>query len=148
MKKEKIINAAVYVRTATKNNKSKIRIRRQLSEIKKYANKNGYKISEVYTDKGFSGNAPDRPALRQLHEDAKLDKWNIVLIHDISRLARSSVIYKQIENNLQKNGVKIISITGPNDLLTLDISSIFNDCYKKNLSECIKAGIARRKQQK
>ena len=82
MKNTKIINAAVYIRTGAGNNKSKHKIKRQLSDIKKYANKNGYKISEVYTDKGFSGIAPNRPALTQLHKDAELGKWKIVLIHD------------------------------------------------------------------
>lgn len=84
----KSINAVAYARTGKKNNKSKWKIKKRLSEIEKYAQKNGYMILERYIDEGFGGDAPNRPALLRLHEDAKLGKWKIVLVSDMSRLAR------------------------------------------------------------
>lgn len=110
MKNIKLLNAVAYARTGIKNCRSNNRIKRQLSEIKKYADKNDFIISKEYIDKGFDGNAPDRPALHQLHKDAELGAWKTVLIYNMSRLARDPEIYKQIERNLKKNGVKIISI--------------------------------------
>ncbi|MCX6723155.1 MAG: recombinase family protein [Candidatus Staskawiczbacteria bacterium] len=148
MKKTKLMNAVAYARTAIKNNKSNNRIKRQLSEIEKYANKNGYKISKVYADNGFGGNAPDRPALHQLHKDAELGKWKVVLIHDLSRLARSSVIYKQIENNLQKNGVKIVSTFGADNSPMIDlINNMCSPFCMDREPARIKAKIAIKKQQ-
>ena len=148
MKTKKIINAVAYARSGTKNNKANSKIKWQLSKIEKFAQENWYVVLKKYVDKGFGGNAPDRPALHQLHKDAELGKWKVVLIHDLSRMARSSVIYKQIESNLQKNGVKIISIAGPNDLLLLDINSAFATHYSRSISERTKTGIVMRKQQK
>jgi len=67
----------------------------------------------VYTDKGFSGKTPDRPALRQLHKDAELGEWKIVLVSDMTIIARDPEIYIRIKNNLQKNDVEIFSMNYP-----------------------------------
>lgn len=144
----KSTNAVAYARVGARDDKSRNKIKRQFSEIEKYAQKNGYMILKKYSDEGFSGNAPDRPALHQLHEDAKLGEWKIVLIYDMSRITRNSKIYQRIKNNLQKNGVKIISLSWPHDLLSLDLISMFDAEHKRSLSKRIKTGIACKKQRK
>ena len=148
MKNTKLVNAVAYARIGEKNHKSNSKIKWQFSKIEKYAQENGYVISKKYIDKGFSGNAPDRPALHQLHEDAKLGEWKIVLVSDMSRLARDSEIYIRIKSNLQKNGVEIVSINDPNKFLERILTNAYFVHEHMAGSEDIKAGIARRKQRK
>ncbi|KKP30987.1 MAG: hypothetical protein A2312_02240 [Candidatus Staskawiczbacteria bacterium RIFOXYB2_FULL_32_9] len=142
MKNSKSKNAVAYVRTATKNNTL---INKQLSEIKKYATKNGYKISKEYIDSGYSGNESNRPAIVELLKDSKSDAHKAVLIFDFSRIARNPIIYNMIKTDFQKNGVKIISITDSDNSPSLFMDDMFASQHSRLLSKSIKAGIARKK---
>src|SRR6266702_265729 len=62
-----IIRVALYVQLSTFNNQDP---EMQLSELREYAARRGWQISEEYTDQGVSGCKESRPALNRLMSDA------------------------------------------------------------------------------
>ena len=82
---------AIYVRVSTTEQALEgYSIPAQLSLLKKYAETYKYIIYKIYQDAGISGkNIEDRPGLLQLIEDAKLEKFDLVMIWKLSRLSRS-----------------------------------------------------------
>jgi site-specific DNA recombinase len=58
-----IIQVALYARVSTLNNQDP---EMQLSELREYAVRRGWQISEEYIDQGVSGCEESRPALNRL----------------------------------------------------------------------------------
>jgi DNA invertase Pin-like site-specific DNA recombinase len=82
------MNIFIYARTAQK---SQNKIEAQVQACKEFATKEGYEISEVFIDDGFSGISDDRPSYKKLLEAAKQGDTVIVssagsLYRDTSKL--------------------------------------------------------------
>src|SRR5258708_7724130 len=76
--------AAIYMRVSTTEQKTDM----QLRDLTQYAAKRGYEIFRTYEDV-ISGATNKRPALRELMNDAKKRKFDIVLVWKFDRFARS-----------------------------------------------------------
>ncbi|MDD4993532.1 MAG: recombinase family protein [Paludibacter sp.] len=77
--------AAIYVRISTQSQHTD----RQKEELIKLAENEGYDVVDTYTDilSGFK-DEEHRPELKRLIEDCKLQKFNLVLFSEFSRLSR------------------------------------------------------------
>jgi site-specific DNA recombinase len=87
-------------------------IPRQFDEIKKYAERNGYKIVRQYADEGMSGDATDRTGFNKLIRDAeRKGDFDVILVWDQNRFSRFDTItanhYWYI---LREAGVSIVSV--------------------------------------
>ena len=60
----------------------------QRDNLISFAKNNGWEIVKVYQDDGISGYTSERPTLRKLLREAKLKKFNIVLVYKIDRFSR------------------------------------------------------------
>ena len=143
-KEVKLLYVVGYVRTATKKQRLAGATEMQMGAIGKYAKDNGYTIKEMYIDEGFSGNIPKRPALQRMREDAKKKQFSHVVIYDCARLSRNYLLYKKLEAELKRSGIKIVSVTDINDQMTERIRGVFADYERKAHSARIKLGIASR----
>lgn len=81
------MKAVIYIRISS----TKQHTDRQYAELEQYATNKGYTIVEKYEDKisGFKDEEL-RPSLAKLIEDAKTDKFDIILISELSRLSRKT----------------------------------------------------------
>jgi len=61
----------------------------QLRELREYAERRGWEITETYTDTGVSGSKDSRPALNRLMADACQRKFDAVLVWKLDRFGRS-----------------------------------------------------------
>ena len=72
----------------------------------------GWQGSAVqYDDGGFSGGNLDRPALKQLLDDIKAGKINIVVVYKIDRLTRSLTDFSKLVEVFDEYGVTFVSVT-------------------------------------
>jgi len=68
-------------------------------------------VAERYDDGGWSGGNMDRPALRQLLEDVKVGKIDIIVVYKVDRLTRSLADFAKIVEILDGHGASFVSVT-------------------------------------
>lgn len=103
-----ITRVALYARVSTFNNQDP---GMQLAELREYADRRGWQISEEYTDQGVSGSKESRPALNRLMADACRRHFDAILVWKIDRFGRwfdqaiylSQQDYQYIVNRLEKD---------------------------------------------
>lgn len=70
-----------------------------------------WKVVHIYKDSAYSGTLDenDRPALKEMLNDAREKKFDMVILFAIDRLARDLRITLDLINQLKKSGVGIVS---------------------------------------
>lgn len=107
---------ATYLRVSTDDQKNSATIENQIKILEDFLKKNSqFKVYKWYKDDGVSGTIPfsDRPVGKQLIEDAKNKKFEIVLVTRTDRFGRSMIgILKAIEI-LESLNIKFQAILEP-----------------------------------
>ena len=103
------MNAAAYARYSTDHQTSSS-IEYQMSKIWEYCQKNGISFVKRYEDKAYSGTNTDRPAFRQLCEDAREHRFEAVVIYDITRGSRDISDWFSFRKDMALLGIKVISV--------------------------------------
>ena len=80
------LKVALYIRTSAENQRESIKLTEELTT---YSKSHNYEIYDKYIDFGVSGITTERPALTNLLEEAKVHKFDMVLVTKIDRFARS-----------------------------------------------------------
>lgn len=68
-------------------------------------------IPTQYNDGGFSGGNMERPAFKELLEDTKANKIDIVVVYKVDRLTRSLMDFAKIIEVFDAHGASFVSIT-------------------------------------
>ena len=145
--------AVIYVRLSREDEdkidskKESRSIENQIKTLKTFAQEQGFFIREIYSDDGYSGADFNRPAFNKLLKDLELNKFDVILIKDLSRLGRSlHRVGELIENIFPQKGIRVISVNDKYDSRTYndDISIVFksflNDYYLREFrKKCKKA---------
>src|SRR5471030_2640600 len=102
------MNIAIYTRKSiyVENSES---IGTQIDLCKLYFK--GEHEFEIFEDEGFSGKNTNRPAFKRLMALCKMGKIEAVAVYKIDRIARNIVDFVNIFDELDKLGIKLISIT-------------------------------------
>jgi site-specific DNA recombinase len=66
---------------------------------------------EIYDDGGFSGGNMDRPGLKQLLEDIRAGRIDVVVVYKIDRLTRSVADFARIVDVFDAAGTSFVSVT-------------------------------------
>lgn len=107
---------ALYLRVSTDDQKTAATIENQIRELEEYLKQNPqFKVYKWYKDDGVSGTIPftERPAGKQLIEDAKAKKFEMVLVTRTDRFGRSMIgILKSVEI-LENLNIKFRAILEP-----------------------------------
>ncbi|MFX0561118.1 recombinase family protein [Tepidibacillus infernus] len=114
------IKAALYARVSTEEQaKEGYSIAAQIAEIRRYADQNGFEIVDEYVDEGASGKSiAGRPQMKRLLRDANQQKFGVVIIYKIDRLARKLKDALEISETLERNNVNLISLNEKFDTTT------------------------------
>ena len=99
---------AMYYRVS-KRSRNDVRMQRRV--CKEYCLKHKMKFVGEYSDKGVSGRARNRPALKKLLCDIDNGKINQVLVYKIDRLGRDFSSLNSLIDNFDNKGVKLVSVT-------------------------------------
>lgn len=146
------LKAALYARVSTEEQaKEGYSIAAQISEIKKYAEQNGFEIVDEYVDEGASGKSiAGRPQMKRLLKDASQQKFGVVIIYKIDRLARKLKDALEISETLERNNVNLISLNEKFDTTTafgrtaFQMICSFAELERNNIVERVKLGMEQR----
>lgn len=104
MKTQKV---AIYVRVSTSGQT----VENQERELLAHCQRQGWQVFEIYRDEGFSGAVADRPALKEMMADARLGRFNLLVVWKIDRLARSISHLLEVLTELKELGIGFVSLT-------------------------------------
>ncbi len=98
-----------YVRSATKNSLS---ISEQKKCIRQYCKTQGYKLSRVFVDNGYSGININRPGFQELLMETAKQNISKVISVDMTRLSRGLLNYSFIKSEFKKHKVEVVFTNG------------------------------------
>ena len=132
--------AGVYARYSSENQRPES-IEDQVRACRVGARQRGFVILEdhVYTDRATSGAIADRPGLIALREAAKQHAFDVVLVDDLSRLARDNVQMLLLIDDLEYDGIRVVSVADQLDasdeqaLLGIQVRGVFNELLLSDL---------------
>jgi len=147
MSTSKDTKVALYLRVST-GGQSVANQRRELENMAKRA---GWKLVEVYQDKGISGakGRNGRPDLDRMLNDATRRRFKKLLVWDLSRLGRSLRDLISITDHFQELGINLyvhkdaIDTSTTSGRLFFHIVGAIGEFERERISERINAGLAR-----
>ena len=101
------MDTAIYARVSTTDQNCDL----QLSELREYAKRRGWRIVGEYVDTGWSGAKASRPQLDKLMADAARRKFAVILAWKIDRFSRSTQHFYEQLGRLTSWGVRFIAVT-------------------------------------
>lgn len=103
---------AAYCRVSTEKEEQLDSLAHQKEFFLEYARKNGHELFHLYADEGISGTSlKKRTEFQRLMNDAQKGLFELVVVKDISRVARNTVDFLQSIRKLKTMGVNMIFIT-------------------------------------
>lgn len=132
--------AAIYARYSSENQRAES-IEDQVAACRHLAGQRGFTIVEdhVYSDQAQSGARKDRPGLAALLRSAESGQFQVLLVDDLSRLARDNYLMLSVLAELHFAGVRVVSVADGLDshdeeaTLGIQIRGIFNELQLRDL---------------
>jgi DNA invertase Pin-like site-specific DNA recombinase len=119
----------------------------QLVELREYAARRGWHVTEEYVDHGVSGASENRPALNRLMADAKQRRFDVVAVWKIDRFGRSLKHLVNALAELESLGIAFVSLKDSLDLTTASGRLLFQlvaamaEFERSLIQERVRAGI-------
>ncbi|RKD27904.1 site-specific DNA recombinase [Caminicella sporogenes DSM 14501] len=138
------MKGAIYSRKSKFTSKGES-TKNQIEMCKEYA-KNHFNINEfiIYEDEGFSGGDAKRPEFIKMLEDAKKNKFKILICYRLDRISRNISDFSNLIELLQNNGISFVSIREQFDTSTpmgramMYIASVFAQLERETIAERIR----------
>lgn len=140
-----MVRIAAYCRVSTDKNDQLNSLENQISFFQEYAASNNCRLVQIYADKGLSGTTlKNRKELINLLRDAHEDRFDLVVIKDISRLARNAIDFLTSIRQLKSLGISCKFVTSnlstEDGELILGIMALVAQEESANLSKRVKFG--------
>ena len=124
---------------------------RQSTYIKKFAFENAFQLERIFTEKGISGVVDKRPAFSEMIAFADAHNIKIIIIEDMTRLARELLLQMQLATFIASKGIDLYSTnTGENISRAIyddpmrkamvQIQGVFSELERSTLSKRMIAG--------
>jgi DNA invertase Pin-like site-specific DNA recombinase len=139
-----VTRVALYARVSTLNGQDP---EMQLSELREYAARRGWTVSDEYVDKGICGAKDSRPQLNRLMADAHRRAFDAVLVWKIDRYGRSLKHLVNALADLAAYGVAFISfrdnldLSTPSGRLMFQIIGAMAEFERSLIQERVRAGL-------
>jgi DNA invertase Pin-like site-specific DNA recombinase len=143
------MKVALYLRVSTEEQTTS----NQEIELKKYCEREGYEIYNIYRDEGISGSKTSRPSLDLMLQDMRKKMFEAIIVWKFDRLGRSTAHLLQVLEELKNKNVRLIATSQNIDTNTpmgkffFTILSGFAEMEREMIRERIKLGLERRKKQ-
>lgn len=154
-----IWKVALYVRLSREDEEDKIEsnsVTNQKTLLMEYLkNNNEFVIYDIYVDDGYSGTDFDRPDFQRLLNDMKDNKFNTIIVKDLSRLGRNYIeVGNYIEQIFPLFKIRFISV---NDMIDsyknpasvnnviVPFKNLMNDEYCRDISMKIRSAFNTKK---
>lgn len=138
-------NAVIYARYSS-HNQREASLEQQISECRKYAEQNGYTITEVYQDAAISGKTDARPAFQRMMHDARKEKFDYIIAWKSNRIGRNMTQAMVNMAKLAEYGVECLYVEEDFDntasgRFALRSMMNVNQFYSENMAEDITRGL-------
>ena len=138
------MKAAIYVRVSTSDQHNEI----QIKELTDYVARRGWELAGVYQDQ-MSGAKAQRPGLDALMADARLHKFDAVIVWKLDRFGRSLINCVAGIQELTAAGVRFIAVSqgldtdaaNPTSRLLLHILAAVAEFERELIKERVSAGL-------
>jgi len=138
------MKAALYVRVSTSDQNCKL----QLSDLEHFIGRVGWECAGVYQD-AISGAKASRPGLDRMMADARLRKFDSVVVWKLDRFGRSLVHCVGAIQELQALGIRFIAISqgldtdksNPTSQLLMHILAAVAQFERELIHERVSAGM-------
>ena len=149
-KKEKspvqIITGFIYARYSPGPQQTEASIEGQVRECKEYAERNGIRIINIYSDSKQTGRNSDRAGFQQMLRDCKRGGVSVVLVWKIDRFGRNRAEIAQHRAMLKLAGVKVVSVMehipdSPEGIILESVLEGMAEYYSANLAENVRRGL-------
>ena len=123
----------------------------QLSALREYIGRRGWRLAEEYIDEGVSGSKERRPSLDRLMVGAKRRAFDAVVVFRFDRFARSVTHLARGLDEFRALGVEFVSLHEAVDTSTtmgramFHIAGAFAELEREIIRERVKAGLANAK---
>jgi len=118
----------------------------QQGQLKKYCESQGWEIFQTYVDPGYTGKDDNRPGLKRLLADAKLNLFEKVVVYKLDRLSRKLRLLLELEEKLKECGVALFSIKESIDTsfaigrTVFQVLGLVSEWERENIVERTKSG--------
>ncbi|MCP4605897.1 MAG: recombinase family protein [Proteobacteria bacterium] len=143
---DQALRVGIYARVSSGEQVEGHSIEAQLRITREFAEHKGWIVVHEYIDPGFSGTNDERPAFKQIIDDATAGDIQVIAFHKLDRFSRSiSDILKNFRK-LEGLGILLASATEPFDFTTphgkahFHMLAVFAQWYIDNLSAETKKG--------
>ncbi len=140
-------NVLDYGRLSRDEDKDLHSLTNQMDILRDYSIKNGYNIVGEYFDDNVSGMTFDRKGLdKMLDKIEEHSNIQAIIVKDLSRLGRHRIKTALLIEQLERKGVRILSVTEGIDTsnedhdLEIAIKQMMNDFYAKDIQRKIRFG--------
>jgi len=131
-----------YGRVSTEEKDQRLALQRQKEELEEYINSQlEWELVGSYIDEGKSGTSEQgRKQYQRLYDDLESDKFDIVVIKDISRLNRDTLNWYLFVDRLLKNEKKLYfydvkNYDRPDDALLIGVRALIAAQFSRDLSK-------------
>jgi len=109
---ETTIKSAGYIRVSSKEQVEGESLNTQTQAIRKFAESQGYQLTEIYSDAGITGSSiKKRVAFQKLLRDAEAGKFQVLIIYRLSRFSRNALDLLNSVKKLKDFNVSLKSIS-------------------------------------
>lgn len=139
------MRAAIYARVSTTDQNCEM----QLRELREYCARQGWEVAGEYVDTGWSGAKASRPQLNRLKQDARVRRFDAVLVWKLDRWGRS--LSDSIAGIQELVGLKVRFLavtqnidtdeTNPTSRFFLHIMAAFAELEREMIRERVRAGV-------
>ncbi len=146
------MKTAIYARVSTDNKGQDLEL--QFTDLRRYCAAMDWHIHKEYSDQisGFKG--VERPSFSNMMCDARLRKFDCVMVHDFSRFSRETPTkaFRDLDDLVRLLKIRFISLKDGIDSnnpwweAIMVIMSVQANNYSKVLSDKVKAGMQRAKE--
>lgn len=136
-------SVAIYARVST----DKQKVEMQLAELREYAERAGWKIYREFIDEGYTGKNTARPAFKEMLDEARRRKFDVLLVWKLDRLSRSLKDLIGTLDELGHLGIDFISYdnkidtSSPTGKLVFQVIGAVAEFERNIISERVKAGL-------
>lgn len=142
------LRAAIYIRYSSENQRDGYSVEYQLDECKKYIDEQDYLLINSYVDEATTGKTTNnRSAFFELLNDVKKGMYDVVIVYKYSRFARNLVEASLYRQQIEKQGVKLISAmeriddSTPEGRMMRNIIMVMDEYYSDNLSTFVQSSM-------
>ena len=154
MTRQSTYNVGIYVRLSQEDMREgeSLSIENQKKMLTDHVSQQaGWNLVGIYEDDGYSGTNFDRPGVRQLLDDAKSGKINLILCKDLSRFGRNYIeVGQYIDYIFPSFNIRFIALSDNVDTFDrnstamdlMPIMNLFNEWHAANTSKKVRSVLA------